>query len=304
MMGFGIAVNFALAGYETLIYDLTDETLQQSVERARLALELFVEEAVISQQHADEAVGRIATTTDLERLAAHGNFVTEAIVELLPNKQELFEALDRLCPGDTILVSNTSTFVLSDIAVNVRRQARIGLTHYFAPPHIVPGVEVAKGPDTSDETYQIVWELMHRTGRTPIPIQREVPGYLINRLTGALYREALRLWAEGVATAEDIELGVKTTIGFRMPYNGPFGHHDISGSWKWPVPEPGTRRTLPEPSSEVLAKMQARAAERRPWFLDPERVDQVTGERDREFIRRRQTLYGTPHYEGPGAGSR
>ena len=303
-MGFGIAVNFALAGYQTLVYDLTDETLQQSLEKARSALDLFADEGVVSREHATEAAARISTTTDVERLAAHGEFITEAIVELLPEKQALFESLDRICPRDTILVSNTSSFLLSDIALNVKRQELIALTHYFAPPHLVPGVEVARGPSTSDETYQIVCELMRRTGRVPIPVRREVPGYLINRLSKALYQEALRLWAEGVATAEDIELGVKSTIGFRMPFNGPFGHYDISGAWKWPVPEAGTQRTLPEPGSEVLAKMQARMAERRPWFLDLNRVEDVTRERDKEFVRRRQALYGTPRYEGPSPGSR
>ena len=109
-----------------------------------------------------------------------------------------------------------------------------GLTHYFVPPHIVPGVEVARGAHTSDATYEIMCELMRRTGRIPIPIRRELPGYLINRLSAALSREALRLWAEGVATAEDIELGVKSTIGFRMPFYGPFGHYDLSGAWRWP----------------------------------------------------------------------
>lgn len=93
----------------------------------------------------------------------------------------------------------------------------------------MPGVEVARGAHTSDATYEIMCELMRRTGRIPIPIRRELPGYLINRLSAALSREALRLWAEGVANAEDIELGMKSTIGFRMPFYGPFGHYDLSG---------------------------------------------------------------------------
>ena len=298
-MGFGIAVNFALAGYPTVIYDLTDEVLKRSVTNVRAALALFEEEGLITRQQVCESVARITTTTDLERLARNSDFITEAIVERLADKQELFGALDRLCAPGSILVSNTSSLVLSDIAVHVARQDRIGLTHYFVPPHIVPGVEVAKGAGTSDETYEIMCELMRRTGRIPIPVRRELPGYLINRLTAALSREALRLWAEGVATAEDIELGVKSTIGFRMPFQGPFGHYDLSGSWRWPVAPSANRKPLPEPSAAVRARIEARMAERRPWFLDPERIAEAALVRDREFIHRLKALYGVPRYGPP-----
>ena len=298
-MGFGIAVNFALAGYPTMVYDLTDDVLERSLANVRAALELFVEEGLIARQRADDAAARITTTTDLERLAAHSDFITEAIVERLADKQELFGALDRLCAPGSIVVSNTSRLMLSDIAVHVERQERIGLTHYFVPPHIVPGVEVAKGPGTSDETYEIMCELMRRTGRIPIPIRSELPGYLINRLTAALSREALRLWAEGVATAEDIELGVKSTIGFRMPFHGPFGHYDFSGAWRWPDDPAANRKPLPEPSAAVRARIEARMAERRPWFHDPDHIGEAALVRDREFVRRRKALYGVPRYGPP-----
>ena len=300
-MGFGIAVNFALAGYPTVVYDLTDEVLERTLANVRAALELFVEEGLVTGQQADEAVTRITTTTDLERLAAHSDFITEAIVERLADKQELFGALGRLCAPGCIVVSNTSRLQLSDIAVHFERKDQTGLTHYFVPPHIVPGVEVAKGPGTSDQTYEIMCELMRRTGRIPIPIRRELPGYLINRLTAALSREALRLWAEGVATAEDIELGVKSTIGFRMPFHGPFGHYDFSGAWRWPDDPAADRRPLREPSEEVRAKIQARMAEHRPWFHDPDRIAEAAQVRDREFVRRRKALYGIPRYGPPAA---
>ena len=298
-MGFGIAVNFALAGYPTVVYDLTGDVLERTLANVRAALDLFVEESLVTKQQAAEAAARIETTTDLERLAENSDFITEAIVERLADKQELFGTLGRLCKPGCIVVSNTSGLVLSDIAVHFERKDRTGLTHYFVPPHIVPGVEVARGPGTSDDTYEVICELMRRTGRMPIPIRRELPGYLINRLTAALSREALRLWAEGVATAEDIELGVKSTIGFRMPFQGPFRHYDLSGAWRWPDDPAANRNPLPEPSAEVRAKIQARMAERRPWFHDPERIDEAALVRDREFVRRRKALYGIPRYGPP-----
>ena len=103
---------------------------------------------------------------------------------------------------------------MSDIGAGVKRQDKIGLTHYFAPPHIVPGVEVAKGPGTSDETYNTIYDLMKKVRKIPIRVLKELPGYLLNRIQGAMGREAARLWAEGVATAEEIELGIQSNLWF------------------------------------------------------------------------------------------
>ena len=219
-MGFGIAINFALGGYPTVIRDLSDALLQQSMKNIKSSMDLFVEEELITQGEADGTLSRITTTTELEEVATQSDFITEVIVERLKDKQVLFKTLDQLCPSHTIIVSNTSGFVMSDIGADVKRQDKIGLTHYFAPPHIVPGVEVAKGPGTTDETYNIIYDLMKKVRKIPIRVRKELPGYLLNRIQGAMGREAARLWAEGVATAEDIELGIQSTFGFRMPHEG------------------------------------------------------------------------------------
>jgi 3-hydroxybutyryl-CoA dehydrogenase len=288
-MGFGIALNFALGGFKTLINDVNDEALEGTRRETEKALGLFVEEDLVTRDQATEALGRMTLTTDLETLAAQSDFVTEAIVERLTDKQTLFKKLDEACPPHTLLVSNTSGFVLTDIGADVQRQDKIGLTHYFAPPHIVPGVEVAKGPGTSDETYELICALMEKAGRIPIRLLKEKPGYLLNRIQGAAGREAARLWAEGMATAEDIELGVRTTFGFRMPHEGPFMHHDLAGIWKWPA-DAGAKRDV-DPEDEVTEKIRARMAERKPWFVDPEKFDEAIEKRDREYIRRLKALY-------------
>ena len=183
-MGFGIAINFALGGYPTIIRDLSDALLQQSIRNIQASMDLFVEEDLITQAQADDTISRIATTTDLGEVAAQSDFITEVIVERLKDKQVLFNTLDQLCPPHTIIVSNTSGFVMSDIGAGVKRQDKIGLTHYFAPPHIVPGVEVAKGPGTSDETYNIIYDLMKKVKKVPIRVLKELPGYLLNRIQG------------------------------------------------------------------------------------------------------------------------
>jgi len=295
-MGFGIAINFALWGYPTIMSDISDEILEQSKKRTKTAMALFVEEGLITRQQADDTIRRITTTTDLAEVAANSDFITEAIVERSEDKRELFNKLDKLCLPHTIIVSNTSSLVLSDFGADVKRQDKIAITHYFAPPHIVPGVEVAKGPGTSDETFNITYDLMKKIKRIPIRVLKELPGYLLNRIQGAMSREANRLWAEGVATAEDIELGVKSTFGFRMPHEGPMMHYDLAGIWKWPEDVRISSRTrqvsgVPELSGEAAEKIRQRMAQGRPWFVDPERFDEAIEKRDREYIRRLKELY-------------
>ena len=292
-MGFGIAINFALWGYPAIVSDLSDEILEQSKKRIKTAMTLFVEEGLITRQQADDTTHRITTTTDLAKVAANSDFITEAIVERSEDKRELLNKLDELCPPHTILASNPSFLVLSDFGSDVKRQDKIVITHYFAPPHIVPGVEVAKGPGTSDETFNITYELMKKIRKIPIRVLKELPGALIGPIQGAMRREAQRLWAEGVATAEDIELGIKSTFGFRMPHEGPMMHYDLAGIWNWPLDVRTRRRASgrPEISAEAAEKIKQRMVQGKPWFVDPEKFDEAIEKRDREYLRRLKELY-------------
>ncbi len=283
-MGFGIAINFALWGYPTIISDLSDDVLAGTESNIAHALKLFVEGGLITQDRAGETLARITTTTDLAQLAGQSDFITEAIVERLPDKQALFRRLDELCPPHTILASNTSRLVLSDIGAHAKRQEKLVLTHYFAPPHIVPGLEVAKGPGATDESLELTCELLRSARKIPIRVRGEKPGYLLNRIQHALAREASQLWAEGMASAEDIELGIVSTFGFRMPHEGPFLHYDLAGIWKWPEDARNPRAIQNEKLREQMLKAQ-------PWFLDPADFDEAVEKRDREYIRRLKELY-------------
>jgi 3-hydroxybutyryl-CoA dehydrogenase len=295
-MGFGIALNFALWGYPTTIYDLNDAILQRSLKNIESALDLFVQEKLITPKRAGKALKRISATPDLAIVAGNSDFITEAIIERSADKRELFNKLDELCPPHTIIVSNTSYLVVSDFGAEVKRQDKIALTHYFAPAHIVPGVEVAKGPGTSEESYNLTFELMKKIKKIPIRILKERPGYLLNTIQAALSREANRMWAEGVASAEDIELGIKTTFGFRMPHEGPMLHYDVSGVWKWPkevrmaMPSEQAGKETPI-SDEAARKILERGEEGKTWFIDPQKFDEAIEKRDREYIRRLKELY-------------
>lgn len=296
VMGHGIAFAFALGGYPTIVSDLNDDILGSAMAKIGSTADLFVEEGLITREQAHATVGRVTTTTDLAKLAAQSDFITEAIVERSEDKRRLFNTLDKMCPSHAMMVSNTSTLVLSDFASDVKRQDRIAVTHYFAPPSIVPGVEVAKGPGTSDETFTITCQLMERINHIPIRVLKELPGYLLNRIQAAMGREALRLWAEGVATAEDIELGIRSTFGFRMPHEGPMTHYDLAGLWKWPQDiraKLAHRSTSPQPDfgADAAARVNKQYDAGTPWFVDPQRFDEAIAKRDREYVRRLKELY-------------
>ena len=293
LMGHGIALAFVMGGYPVTMCDLDDERLLRAMRDASATATLFVEEGLITAEEAEAAIGRLSTTTDLAELAATSDFITEAIVERSEDKRALFNKLDALCPPHTIIVSNTSSLVLSDFGSDVKRQDRIAVTHYFAPPAIVPGVEVARGPGTSEETYETAYELMKRIRHVPIRVQKELPGYLLNRLQAALSTEAYKMWAEGVASAEDIDLGVRATFGFRMPQEGPMLHYDLAGVWRWPrdVRMGMLSRHLPGMSEEAQAKITARYEEGTPWFGEAGGTPEEIEERDRAYLRRLKAQY-------------
>ena len=293
-MGFGLAINFALWRYPTTIYDLNDQVLGGTVQRVKKALDMFVTEDLISRQRSEETFERMTFTSYIHKLA-DADFITEAIIERLSDKQDLFSHLDRICKPETIIASNTSALRMGDIAAGVKRQDKVVLTHYFSPPHFVPGVEVAKGPGTTDETFDLTHDLLKQVRKVPVRVLKECPGYLLNTIQAELGSVAIRLWAEGVASAEDIDLGVRASFGFRHPHEGPMMHADLSGSWKRPKDLLAMRakRTVQMPglSEEGKERLYERLANGRTWFVDADTIDEIIEIRDREAIRRLKELY-------------
>jgi len=295
VMGHGLAINSALWGYPTIMHDVNDEVLQKAMKNINFTLDIFVDEGLIDRKRSESTLANITTTSDLVKLAANSDFITEAIIERSEDKYELFNKLDKLCPPHTIIVSNTSSLVLSDFGRGVKRQDKIAVTHYFSPPAIVPGVEVAKGPGTSDETFNITHELMKKWHKEPIKVLKEKKGYLINRLQGALFQEATKLWAEGVATAEELDKGVRATIGFRMPHEGPLMRFEMAGLMSWPGE---IRRNIVKfmlqhtpPTGETLDKILKHYEGDEVWFVPPERRDQALESAYREYTRRLKNMY-------------
>jgi 3-hydroxybutyryl-CoA dehydrogenase len=233
LMGHGIAQVFAQNNYFVTLHDLDRPILEKALSQIRSNLETFVEVGVETKEKIGEVLSRIHTAVDLREAVKGAHFVIEAAPEDLELKTGLFEQLDRYCPEETILASNTSTFPSSEIGRKVEKKERLIVTHWFNPPHIVPAVEVVRGERTSQEVFLLCYELMKKIGKKPIKVFKEVPGFLINRIQTAMFREILSLLEQGVAEPEDIDTGVMNSFGLRLAILGPLRTVDMAGLHPW-----------------------------------------------------------------------
>jgi 3-hydroxybutyryl-CoA dehydrogenase len=225
-MGAQIAMQSALHGWELTLNDLSMDLLQKGMANNRKQLERRVQKGQMTKDQMEEAIGRIRLESDLEKAARDADFVVEAIVERLEPKKECFAKLDRFCPPHAILATNSSTLMNSQIAPATRRPEKCVNMHYFYPPLVMKLVEVVKGQRTSEETVQITAEVAKRSGREPVILRKELPGFLVNRILRALVGEAYSCLEQGVASFADIDKAVE--LGLNHPL-GPFKLGDLSG---------------------------------------------------------------------------
>lgn len=227
-MGHSLAQVFAQGGLRVWLNDVRDDALARA--RGLIASNLSgeVDAGLLEKGQEERVIERILTTTRIEDACAEADIVIEAITENEAAKRAMFATLDRMCPPHTILASNTSFMDIFKF-VMTKRPENVLITHWFAPPHIVPLVEVVRGPQTSQETVDAVTTLLTRVGKTPIVISKFLPGFIANRLQSALTNEMLFLIDNGYATAADIDKAAKASFGFRMPILGVAKKVDFAG---------------------------------------------------------------------------
>lgn len=227
-MGHSLAQVFAQAGYSVWLNDIREGILTKARELIASNLQTLVETGSLEGSQQAPALNRIQTTTKMEEAVRDTDFVIEAIIEDQVAKKELFQNLDAICPPDAILASNTSHMDIFKF-VETRRPDKVLITHWFAPPHIVPLVEIVRGPRTSQQTVDRVKTLLIQVGKKPIVISRFLPGFIANRLQSALTHEVLHLLDNGYATPEEIDLATKASFGLRMPILGLVKRMDYTG---------------------------------------------------------------------------
>ncbi len=224
-MGNGIAQSLAQAGIRVSMVDIEDKYIRRGLDTIRESLGIMTEKKKITEEETETILGRIEGTTDLKGAAADADYVIEAITEDLDMKQDAFRKLDGICPGHTILATNTSTMSITAIASVTKRPEKVVGTHFAYPVPIQAGVVINRGLVTSDETMEITRELLVKMGKE-VMVNRDSPGFAGNRLLPLFINEAFNVAWEGIATPEDIDKDVKLNLRHPM---GPFELADFLG---------------------------------------------------------------------------
>jgi len=225
-MGHQISTLCAMHGYKTTVTDVSETILKNAEKFVDTYLPGRVEKGRLTQEQADQARANIAFTGKLEEAVKGADFVIEAAIEVLDVKRRLFADMDKIAPDHTILATNSSAIVSSKIADATKRPDKVVNMHFFNPALVMKLVEVVQGPHVSDETTQITMELCNRLDKVPVQLKKEVDGFLLNRIFGAIFREAAWMLEMGVASHEDIDKACVYGAGHPM---GPFRLNDLTG---------------------------------------------------------------------------
>lgn len=225
-MGHQIAMLCALGGFDTVIQDVNEHALAKAKSTLKGIMEKWVTKGKITEDVKKAAFERLTFTTSLEEAAATADFVIEAVVEKLDVKREVFAKLDKIAPPHTILASNSSTIVNSMLADVTSRPDQVCNMHFFFPPLVTDCVEVVMGEQTSEETAQRTMEVCKQINRTGVLLRKEISGFVANRILGALHREAIQLYEQGICDFKDIDLICRKALSHPI---GPFELMDLSG---------------------------------------------------------------------------
>ena len=215
-MGHGIAELLAMTGYHVTMIDINDELLKNAKEKIKWSLDKFVEKKRIRPEDADATLARIRTTTSYEEACKDTDLAIEAVPERIDLKKRVFSTLDANSPRNAILASNTSTLSITEMGQATKRADKVAGMHFFNPPIMMALVEVIKGDNTNQDTVNTLAELAKKLGKTPIIVKKDVRGFIVNRVLGAVFNEAFWAYKRGEATKEEIDSSVKYTGGFPM----------------------------------------------------------------------------------------
>ena len=223
-MGLGIAQVFAKKGISTVVRDINDEIINRAQTNLNKGLDKLVAKGKLDEAGKKAMTDKISFTTDLA-VAADADLVVEAAIEDLNIKKSIFAELDALCKPTTILASNTSSISITAIAAATKRPDKFIGMHFFNPANVMKLVEVIRGANTSDETFQTIYKLSQDIGKEPVEV-KEAPGFVVNKILVPMINEAAGLVETGVASVEDIDKAMQLGVNHPM---GPLALGDFIG---------------------------------------------------------------------------
>ncbi|TDL31886.1 3-hydroxyacyl-CoA dehydrogenase family protein [Jeotgalibacillus sp. S-D1] len=225
-MGHQIGMLCALGGFTTTIQDVNEPALKDAEAKLHSILDKWVLKEKLSPEQKAQAFNRLAFSQNLEEAVKQTDFVIEAVTEKLEVKREVFSKLEQFAPPHAIFATNSSTIVNSLLAGAANRPDKTVNMHFFFPPLIMDCVEVVMSEQTSEETAQITMDVCKKINRTAVLLQKEISGFVANRILGALQKEAVALYEQGIADYKDIDIICRKALNHPI---GPFELMDLSG---------------------------------------------------------------------------
>ena len=226
LMGHGIALKFAQNNYQVTVYDLDQGVLKSIHNRIRISLE----QMEVSKNDINKILSLIVTNDNLKKAVQNGSLIVEAAPEKLEIKQDLFRSIEDNAPENCIFASNTSVIPITKIVEKMNDKTRALGTHWWNPPHLIPLVEVIKTKWSSEYSIKMVIKVLKKIGKKPVRVEKDVPGFIGNRLQHALWREAISLVENGVCDAASVDTVIKSSFGRRLSVLGPLENADLVGT--------------------------------------------------------------------------
>jgi 3-hydroxybutyryl-CoA dehydrogenase len=227
LMGHGIAQVAAQVGkYEVSLRDIKQEFIDKGMEMINRSLQIYLRKEKITKAEVNQILRRIHQTLDLKEAVSDADLIVEAAPEKVEIKKSIFSEVDKLAQKDALIVSNTSSISITDLASATKRPEKCCGMHFFNPPQLMKLVEIVRGTRTSDETIQTVMDVSHKMGKETVLVKKDCPGFIVNRiLIPALNEAAVLLW-EGIADRDDIDKAIKLGLNWPM---GPLTLSDYIG---------------------------------------------------------------------------
>lgn len=222
------AISFARARHDVVLWDREPDQPEKAITYIADVLKDLQTHNLLSGQKPTAVLARIGADVDLERSLQGADHVQENTPEQIDVKREVFTRLDELASPDAIIASSTSGLLPSSFTAHLEHRERCLVAHPINPPYLIPAVEIVPAPWTSSEAMEKTRELMMDAGQSPIMMKQEIDGFIMNRMQGALLEEAFRLVANGYASAEDVDIGIREGLAARWAFMGPFETIDLN----------------------------------------------------------------------------
>ncbi len=296
-MGPGMAATFARKGFETTLFDIKPEQLEKAKGAVDFVYTTLTNGGFMTGEEADAGRGRLTFTDDLATALDGAEFVVETVPERKDIKQQVYQQIEALVGDDVVIASNTSGIPISDIASVTKQPGRVVGMHWSNPPHLIPVIEVIRGAQTSDETANATVAMVEAIGMVPAIVDKDIAGFVENRILYAIMREALHLLDEGVASAEAIDTITKWGIGYKLAVIGPLELLDVAGLDIYNSVASYLNADL-NASSEISSTVTSKVAEGKLGMktqgglfeYTPEKIQQLQQQRGRKLVATRKAL--------------